>query len=488
MKKILVANRGEIAIRVMRTAKKMGIKTVAVYSTIDRHAPHVKYADEAVLIGEAPSNQSYLLGDKIIQVAKDLNVDAIHPGYGFLSENADFAELCEANNIIFIGPKSKAIKIMGSKLAAKDAVKAYDIPMVPGTDEAITDIAEAKNIATGIGFPILIKASAGGGGKGMRIVEKEADFESQMDRAISEAVNAFGDGSVFIEKYVASPRHIEIQVMADTHGNVIHLFERECSIQRRHQKVVEEAPSSVLTPELRAKMGEAAVKVAKACDYIGAGTVEFLLDENHNFYFLEMNTRLQVEHPVTELITKTDLVEQQIRVARGEVLAIKQADLSIHGHALELRVYAEDPLNDFLPSVGHLDVYQLPVGENIRVDNGFEQGMDIPIYYDPMLSKLITYGTTRDEAIQLMIKAIENYQIEGIQTTLPFGTFVCEHDAFRSGDFDTHFVKKHYSPEAIKAKQETEANIAALIAVKQYLEDQNVLRTCHSALDAESIK
>ncbi|GAA3790112.1 acetyl-CoA carboxylase biotin carboxylase subunit [Corallibacter vietnamensis] len=476
MKKILVANRGEIAIRVMRTAKKMGIKTVAVYSTIDRHAPHVKYADEAVLIGEAPSNQSYLLGDKIIQVAKDLNVDAIHPGYGFLSENADFAELCEANNIIFIGPKSKAIKIMGSKLAAKDAVKAYDIPMVPGTDEAITDIAEAKNIATGIGFPILIKASAGGGGKGMRIVEKEADFESQMDRAISEAVNAFGDGSVFIEKYVASPRHIEIQVMADTHGNVIHLFERECSIQRRHQKVVEEAPSSVLTPELRAKMGEAAVKVAKACDYIGAGTVEFLLDENHNFYFLEMNTRLQVEHPVTELITKTDLVEQQIRVARGEVLAIKQADLSIHGHALELRVYAEDPLNDFLPSVGHLDVYQLPIGENIRVDNGFEQGMDIPIYYDPMLSKLITYGTTRDEAIQLMIKAIENYQIEGIQTTLPFGTFVCEHDAFRSGDFDTHFVKKHYSPEAIKAKQETEANIAALIAVKQYLEDQNVLR------------
>ncbi|WP_104735989.1 acetyl-CoA carboxylase biotin carboxylase subunit [Hanstruepera ponticola] len=476
MKKILVANRGEIAIRVMRTAKKMGIKTVAVYSTIDRNAPHVKYADEAVLIGEAPSNQSYLLGDKIIQVAKDLNVDAIHPGYGFLSENADFAELCEANNITFIGPKSKAIKIMGSKLAAKDAVKAYDIPMVPGTDEAITDIAEAKDIAKGIGFPILIKASAGGGGKGMRIVEKEADFESQMDRAISEAVNAFGDGSVFIEKYVASPRHIEIQVMADTHGNVIHLFERECSIQRRHQKVVEEAPSSVLTPELRAKMGEAAVKVAKACDYIGAGTVEFLLDENHNFYFLEMNTRLQVEHPVTELITKTDLVEQQIRVARGEVLAIKQADLSIHGHALELRVYAEDPLNDFLPSVGHLDVYQLPVGENIRVDNGFEQGMDIPIYYDPMLSKLITYGNTRDEAIQLMIKAIENYNIEGIQTTLPFGTFVCEHDAFRSGNFDTHFVKKHYSPEAIKAKQEAEANIAALIAVKQYLEDQNVLR------------
>ena len=476
IKKILVANRGEIAVRVMRTAKKMGIKTVAVYSTIDRNAPHVKYADEAVLIGEAPSNQSYLLGDKIIQVAKDLNVDAIHPGYGFLSENADFAELCEANNITFIGPKSKAIKVMGSKLAAKETVKAYDIPMVPGTDEAITDIAEAKKIATGIGFPILIKASAGGGGKGMRIVEKEADFESQMDRAISEAVNAFGDGSVFIEKYVTSPRHIEIQVLADTHGNVIHLFERECSIQRRHQKVVEEAPSSVLSPELRAKMGEAAVKVAKACDYIGAGTVEFLLDENHNFYFLEMNTRLQVEHPVTELITRTDLVEQQIRVARGEVLAIKQDDLSIHGHALELRVYAEDPLNDFLPSVGHLDVYELPVGDNIRVDNGFEQGMDIPIYYDPMLSKLITYGNTREEAIEMMIQAIEDYQIEGVQTTLPFGTFVCEHEAFRTGNFDTHFVKKHYSPEAIKNKQEAEAHIAALIAVKQYIADQNVLR------------
>lgn len=476
MKKLLVANRGEIAIRVMRTAKKMGIKTVAVYSTADRNAPHVKYADEAVLIGEAPSNKSYLLGNKIIDVAKSLNVDAIHPGYGFLSENADFAEACEKNNITFIGPKSKAIKIMGSKLAAKDAVKAYNIPMVPGTEDAITDISDAKKIAKEIGFPILIKASAGGGGKGMRIVEKEADFESQMDRAISEAVNAFGDGSVFIEKYVTSPRHIEIQVMADAHGNVVHLFERECSIQRRHQKVVEEAPSSVLTPELRSKMGEAAIKVAKSCDYLGAGTVEFLLDDAHNFYFLEMNTRLQVEHPVTELITGTDLVELQIRVARGEVLPIQQDDLKINGHALELRVYAEDPLNDFLPSVGNLEVYKLPVGENIRVDNGFEQGMDIPIYYDPMLSKLITYGKTRDEAIQLMLKAIQDYQVEGIQTTLPFGTFVCEHDAFQSGHFDTHFVKTYYSPEALKSKQEEEAKIAALIAVKQYIEDQKLLR------------
>ena len=476
MKKIVVANRGEIAIRVMKTARKMGIKTVAVYSTIDRNAPHVKFADEAVCIGEAPSNQSYLLGSKIIEVAKSLGADAIHPGYGFLSENADFAEEAERNGIIFIGPKSKAIRIMGSKLAAKDAVKDYNIPMVPGYDQAITDVKKAKEVATSIGFPILIKASAGGGGKGMRVVEKEADFESQMDRAISEAISAFGDGSVFIEKYVASPRHIEIQVMADSHGNILYLFERECSVQRRHQKVIEEAPSSVLTPELRKQMGEAAVLVAKSCDYLGAGTVEFLLDENNNFYFLEMNTRLQVEHPVTEIITGTDLVELQIRVARGEVLPLQQDDLKIKGHAVELRVYAEDPLNDFLPSVGHLDVYQLPVGEGVRVDNGFEQGMDIPIYYDPMLSKLITYGATREEAIQTMIQAIDNYKVEGVSTTLPFGKFVFEHEAFRSGNFDTHFVKKYYSVEKLKEQTQKEAQIAAMVALQQYFEDQKIVR------------
>lgn len=476
MKKILVANRGEIAIRVMKTAQKMGIKTVAVYSTVDRNAPHVKFADEAVWIGESPSNQSYLLGSKIIEVAKELGVDAIHPGYGFLSENATFAEEAIANGIMFIGPESKAIHMMGSKLAAKEAVKAYDIPMVPGIDEAITDIQKAKKIAIEIGFPILIKASAGGGGKGMRVVEKEEDLESQMARAISEATSAFGDGSVFIEKYVASPRHIEIQVMADSHGNILYLFERECSIQRRHQKVVEEAPSSVLTPELRKQMGEAAVKVAKACDYLGAGTVEFLLDENLNFYFLEMNTRLQVEHPVTEMITGLDLVEMQIRVARGEALSIKQEDLQIKGHAMELRVYAEDPLNDFLPSVGNLEVYSLPVGEGIRVDNGFEQGMDVPIYYDPMLAKLITYGKTREESIQLMIKAIESYQVEGVSTTLPFGKFVMEHEAFRSGNFDTHFVKKYYDAEHLKAQQDKEAEVAAMLALQQYLKDQDILR------------
>lgn len=476
MKKILVANRGEIALRVMKTAQKMGIKTVAIYSTADRKSPHVKFADEAVLIGEAPSNQSYLKGDKIIEVAKELNVDGIHPGYGFLSENADFAENVEKNGITWIGPGSKAIRIMGSKLAAKDAVKMYDIPMVPGIDEAITDTEKAKKIAGEIGYPILIKASAGGGGKGMRVVEKENDLEDQMKRAISEAESAFGDGSVFIEKYVGSPRHIEIQVLCDTHGNDLYLFERECSIQRRHQKVVEEAPSVVLDEALRKKMGEAAVKVAKACDYVGAGTVEFLMDEHKNFYFLEMNTRLQVEHPVTELITGVDLVEQQIRIARGEEIAFSQEQLRIKGHALELRVYAEDPLEDFMPSVGTLVRYRGPKGENIRLDDGFEEGMEVPIYYDPMLAKLITYGKTREEAIQLMIKAIEDYEVEGVSTTLPFGKFVFEHEAFRSGNFDTHFVKKYYSAEKLQEQTKEEAKLAALVALKQYLEDQRQLR------------
>ena len=444
MKKILVANRGEIALRVMRTAKKMGIKTVAVYSTADRNAPHVQYADEAVLLGPPPSAESYLDMDKIIAHAKRLNVDGIHPGYGFLSENSKFAQAVTQAGITFIGPNTKAIEVMGSKLAAKDTVKAYDIPMVPGIDRAITDVALAKEIAGDIGYPILIKASAGGGGKGMRIVEQEDMLQEKMERAISEATSAFGDGSVFIEKYVISPRHIEIQVLADTHGNTVHLFERECSVQRRHQKVVEEAPSAVLTPELRAEMGAAAVRVAQSCEYVGAGTVEFLLDDQLNFYFLEMNTRLQVEHPVTEMITGVDLVEQQIRVARGEVLSIKQEDLTIKGHALELRVYAEDPLENFLPSVGTLTTYKPPQGDRLRVDDGYVEGMEIPIYYDPMIAKLITYGDDRAEALELMKQAILEYKIEGIATTLSFGTYVCNHEAFISGNFDTHFVKNYY--------------------------------------------
>ncbi len=476
MKKILIANRGEIAIRVMRTSKKMGIKTVAVYSEADRNALHVRFADEAIFLGPAPSSQSYLVMDKIIDAAKQTGADGIHPGYGFLSENAEFAEKVEKAGISFIGPRPHAIRIMGSKLAAKEAVKDYDIPMVPGIDEAVTDIEIAKRIAIEVGFPILVKASAGGGGKGMRIVENLKELPEQMERAISEATSAFGDGSVFIEKYVTSPRHIEIQVLADTHGNVVHLFERECSVQRRHQKVVEEAPSAVLTPKIRKAMGEAAVKVAKACDYVGAGTVEFLLDGDKKFYFLEMNTRLQVEHPVSELITGIDLVEQQIKVARGEKLAFKQKDLSINGHALELRVYAEDPLNNFLPSVGTLEKYVRPAGEGIRLDDGYEEGQDIPIYYDPMIAKLVTYGQTREAAIELMLEAIKQYEIEGIQTTLPFGKFVCEHEAFTSGNFDTHFVKNYYSADKILAERAAEAELAAKIGLKLYLKNQQQLK------------
>lgn len=476
MKKILIANRGEIAIRVMRTARNMGIKTVAVYSDADRVAPHVRFADEAVYIGESPSSKSYLVMDKILKAAHDTGADGIHPGYGFLSENAEFAEKAEAAGIAFIGPRPHAIRIMGSKLAAKEAVRDYEIPMVPGIEEAITDVTLAKKIARKIGFPILIKASAGGGGKGMRVVENMEELPNQMERAISEAISAFGDGSVFIEKYVTSPRHIEIQILADTHGNVVHLFERECSIQRRHQKVVEEAPSVVLDEKLRQEMGKAAVKVAKACDYVGAGTVEFLLDGDKNFYFLEMNTRLQVEHPVSELISGVDLVEQQIKVARGEKLSFTQEDLSIKGHALELRVYAEDPLNNFLPSVGTLNTYEIPEGEGVRVDDGYEQGMEIPIYYDPMLAKLITYGKDRNEALQRMRDAVKAYKIEGIETTLPFGKFVFEHESFISGDFDTHFVKDYYSPEELKAEQQVEKEIAAAVALRLYLEGQKELK------------
>ena len=476
MKKILVANRGEIALRVMKTIRQMGIKTVAIFSEADRNAPHVRFADEAICVGPAPSNQSYLLGDKIIEIAKSLSVDGIHPGYGFLSENADFAEKVEQNGITFIGPKSHAIRIMGDKLSAKETVKTYDIPMVPGIDEAITNTAKAKEIAKEIGYPILIKASAGGGGKGMRVVEEEAKLEEQMKRAISEAESAFGNGAVFIEKYVGSPRHIEIQILADTHGNVLHLFERECSVQRRHQKVVEEAPSTILTPQLREKMGQAAIDVAKSCDYVGAGTVEFLMDEKKNFYFLEMNTRLQVEHPVTELISGIDLVEQQIRIARGEVLGFSQKELKIKGHALELRVYAEDPTDDFLPSVGTLEHYRKPSGPGIRVDDGFEEGMEIPIFYDPMLSKLVTYGKDREEASQLMLEAINLYEVRGVATTLPFGKFVFNHEAFRSGDFDTHFVKNYYTPKVLEEEVKEEAYLAALMAIKQYQADQKKLR------------
>lgn len=462
MKKILIANRGEIALRVMRSAKEMGIKTVAIFSEADRNAPFVRYADEAVCVGPPPSAQSYLQGDKIIAICKELGVDGIHPGYGFLSENADFARKVKNAGITFIGPSAEAMDMMGDKLSAKATAKKYNVPMIPGSDGAISDLAEATKLAKEIGLPLLIKASAGGGGKGMRLVEKESEIEEQMKLAISEAISAFGNGAVFIERYASKPRHIEIQVLADNHGNCVYLFERECSIQRRHQKVIEEAPSAVLTPELRKAMGECAVNVAKACNYSGAGTVEFLLDADMNFYFLEMNTRLQVEHPVTEMITGLDLVKEQIKVARGEKLSFKQEDLKINGHSIEVRVCAEDPTNNFLPDIGRLKTYRIPTGPGVRVDDSFEEGMDIPIFYDPMIAKLIVHGKDRTEAIEKMLRAIQDYEITGCETTLPFCSFVLKHEAFVSGKFDTGFIKAHFSPEMLAKSNSKEEEIAAI--------------------------
>ncbi|CAN5871172.1 acetyl-CoA carboxylase biotin carboxylase subunit [soil metagenome] len=470
IKKLLVANRGEIALRIIRSAKEAGIKTVAIFSEADRMALHVRGADEAVCIGGPLSSESYLRGDVILEVCQKMGADAIHPGYGFLSENASFAQKAREAGITFIGPTPEAIELMGSKLAAKAAVATFNIPMVPGTPDAIRDVTEAKEIARRIGFPILIKASAGGGGKGMRVVDRVENFEEQMRLAVSEATSAFGDGSVFLEKFISSPRHIEIQVLGDTHGNIVHLFERECSIQRRHQKVIEEAPSAVLTPALRERMGQCAVTVAKACDYVGAGTVEFLLDENLNFYFLEMNTRLQVEHPVTELITGLDLVKEQIRIAEGESLGYGQESLKITGHAVELRVYAEDPANNFMPDTGTLRTYVRPQGPGIRVDDGFEQGMSVPIFYDPMIAKLITYGSSRQEAIDRMIRAIDEYQITGVETTLAFGRFVMQHEAFRSGKFDTKFISRYFQGGSAGAAQTEEAELVAAVVAAMALQ------------------
>ena len=458
MKKVLVANRGEIARRVLRTLKKMNIQSVAIYSDADVNAPHVMEADESVYVGKSPSAESYLQQDLILKICKDLGVDGIHPGYGFLSENAGFARKVKDAGMKLIGPSPESMELMGDKLSAKQAVKEYNVPLVPGVDEAISDVPAAKRIAAEVGYPILIKASAGGGGKGMRLVYEESEFEEQMILAQNEARSSFGDDAVFIEKFVNQPRHIEIQVFADQHGNAVHLFERECSVQRRHQKVIEEAPSAVLTPEIREKMGAAAVLVCKACNYEGAGTVEFLIDANLDFYFLEMNTRLQVEHPVTEEITGLDLVEWQIRVARGERLPKLQDELAIHGHAVEIRVYAEDSLNGFTPDIGTLNRYRIPTGKSVRVDDAFEEGMEIPIYYDPMIAKLVVWGKTRTEAIDRAIKAIDNYQISGVKTTLDFGKFVLKHEAFRSGKFDTNFVKEHFSsPELMKDAMEEES-------------------------------
>lgn len=464
-KKILIANRGEIAIRVMRTCKEMGIKTVAVYSEADTWARHVRYADEAYCIGGPASSDSYLKMDRILEVCKNTGAEAVHPGYGFLSENSIFAQLLAENNIVLIGPTPEAMEIMGSKIASKQAVEKFGVPLVPGINEAIQDALAALEVGKNIGFPVLIKASAGGGGKGMRVVYHEDDFLSSLTAAQNEARSAFGDDSVFIEKYVGNPRHIEFQILADNHGNVCHIFERECSIQRRHQKLVEEAPSVVLSENLRNRMGEAAVNVARACNYSGAGTVEFLLGDNDEFYFLEMNTRLQVEHPVTEMITGLDLVKEQINVAYGLPLSFTQNDLKINGHAIELRVCAEDPYQQFLPNIGKVKTYLIPAGPGIRVDDCMESEMEIPIYYDNMLSKLVVWGSNRTEAIERMRRAINEYVITGIQTTLSFGEFVMTHPKFIEGDFNTHFIQNYFNPESEEvAVGESEMEVFALAA------------------------
>lgn len=477
IKKLLVANRGEIALRVMKTAKDMGIRTVAIYSEADRTSPHVKYADEAVLLGPPPSASSYLLGDKIIEISKELGVDAVHPGYGFLSENAEFARKVAENNLIFVGPSPESISTMGDKLAAKAAVSKFNVPMVPGTEGEVSDVETAKIKAGEVGYPVLIKASAGGGGKGMRLVEREEDLEEQLNRAVSEAQSAFGNGAVFIEKFVTSPRHIEIQVLGDQHGQIVYLFERECSIQRRHQKVIEEAPSAILTESLRKAMGEAAIGVAKSCNYYGAGTVEFMVDDQLNYYFLEMNTRLQVEHPVTEEITGIDLVKEQIYIAEGRPLGFTQDDLSIHGHAIEVRVYAEDPANNFLPDIGVLQTYRRPQGPGVRVDDGFEEGMEIPIYYDPMIAKLTTHGSDRDEAIRRMLRAIDDYEITGIETTLDFCRFVLNHEAFVSGNFDTKFVQEHFKPEYLQRDGNDDLEKLAAVLATHVMESHKTDQT-----------
>lgn len=453
IKRLLIANRGEIAVRIIRTAKEMGITTIAIFSELDRRSPHVILADEAYPLGGKTATESYLDMEKVMNLAKSAKADAIHPGYGFLSENALFAQLVADNGIIFIGPNPESIRIMGDKLTAKQAVAQFNVPLVPGLSEGIENIDNAKKVASEIGFPIMLKATAGGGGKGMRIVQSLEEFEEQFNRASSEAQNSFGNPTIFIEKYIESPRHIEFQLIADQAGNVIHLNERDCSIQRRHQKVIEEAPSGSFSHELRTIMGEHAINVAKSCSYINAGTVEFIMDENDNFYFLEMNTRLQVEHTVTELICGIDLVKEQILVAEGNNLRHRQEDIPILGHAIQLRVYAEDPDNNFLPDTGVIECYEPPTGPGVRVDDGTRQGSHISPYYDPMISKLIVWAEDRQHAIQRMKRAISEYNISGVQTTLGFGTFVMNHPAFINNEFDTHFTSKHFTTKTASGKE-----------------------------------
>jgi len=441
-RKILVANRGEIAVRVIRACREMGIQTVAIYSDADRGALHVRMADEAYPIGPSPSRESYLVIEKVIDVAKRAKADALHPGYGFLAENVAFARACENAGITFIGPSPESIALMGSKVESRRAVAKYGVEMVPGTLDPIASDEEARKIASLVGYPIMLKASAGGGGKGLRSVQSEDELESALRNTRSEALSAFGDAAIYIEKFVDRPRHVEIQVMADRQGNAVYVGERECTIQRRHQKVIEECPSPIMDADLRRRLGEAALKVVRAAGYYNAGTVEFLVDPNRGFYFLEMNTRLQVEHPVTEMVTGLDLVQWQIRIAAGEYLGLRQEDVVMRGAAVECRVYAEDPSNNFFPSPGKIATLRTPAGPGIRDDGGVYQGWTVPIDYDPLISKLVAWGATRDEAIGRMKRALGEYHIEGIKTNISFFLEVLDHPDFRKGVFDTSFIDR----------------------------------------------
>lgn len=443
IKKILIANRGEIAIRIMRTCREMDIESVAVYSEVDRTSLHVRYAHEAYYIGKSPSSESYLNIEKIIEVAKQSGADAIHPGYGFLSENADFARRCKEEGIIFIGPSPEVIVQMGDKIKAREAMTAANIPVVPGTDKAIDKEDEVLATIREIGLPVMIKASAGGGGKGMRLVQNESEIVSSVRAARSEALASFGNDAVYIEKYITSPHHIEFQILADEHGNVVHLFERECSVQRRHQKMIEETPSPLMTPELRKRMGKSAVDAAKAVNYTGAGTIEFLVDNDLNYYFLEMNTRLQVEHPITERVTGVDLVKQQIKIAEGQPLEFRQEDLFQKGHSIECRIYAEDPENNFMPSAGKIYKISEPLGLGVRTDGYVYEGYEIPIYYDPMISKLIIWGKNREESINRMRRALYEYKITGVKTSIKYLERIMSNQNFIDGNYDTHFIEKN---------------------------------------------
>jgi acetyl-CoA carboxylase biotin carboxylase subunit len=465
-KKVLVANRGEIAVRILRACRELGMESVAVYSEADRNALHVRYADEAYLLGPAPSRESYLRGDKLIDIARKCGADAIHPGYGFLAEREAFAAACTEAGITFIGPKASAIAAMGDKMTARETVAAAGVPVVPGTEGtgALSD-EELLRVAPQIGFPLLIKASAGGGGKGMREVRSLEEMPELLKSARREAEAAFGDGNVYLEKLLEGARHIEIQILADAHGNVIYLGERDCSLQRRHQKLIEEAPSPFMDEQLRRQMGEVAVKAAQAVDYVNAGTIEFLVDKDRNFFFLEMNTRLQVEHPVTELVTGVDIVAEQMRIARGRQLSYHQEDIELRGHAIECRINAEDPYNGFLPSTGVITHSLLPTGPGVRVDTGVYPGFEITPYYDPMIAKLIVWGETRGQAILRMRRALEEYRIVGVRTNIPFHQTMMDSHRFMGGQYDTRFVEERFSmPHSELDGQSSQPEIAAVFA------------------------